>query len=348
MKKLCYFVSAVLLITAAGCNKNNPVPETEAPNGVPLTLTATIGGPQTRVAITDDEAGRKLDFEWEAGDKLSVVSLDSSGELICNDIFTADAGGTTATFSGTFNGGTDATTVVVFYPALTESYEAYGITRWSVPVENGYSNEGVLAEMHGNGIEFRPWIHSLQTALDYPLHLKNYMILRGEAAVSEIHSGKLSVNLKHMTTVLKLKLTLPHNNCTLSAAEIKLMNADGVSGQNFSGRDGAILSGCSFPSDGLNYVRLCLGSQIDPVTELGTGLTVSGNKTTLYIPMVLYGIDKKIAYSKPETLTIKSGQKFFIYVKTTHSEDIEDSLTFTADKDLEPGKLYTIHSSPST
>ena len=342
MKKLFYFISVALLITAVGCNKNNPTSATEKQDGVPMTLTVTIGNPETRVTTTDDEVGKKLSFVWEAGDKVSVVSLNGSGNLISNDIFTTAAGGTIATFSGTFTGG-EANKVVVFYPALTESYVESAITKWRVPSENGESESGILEDLYNDYIEIRDWAYSLQTALDSPSHLKNYMILRGEADIDDIKSNNLTVSLEHLCTVFKVNLTLPASGLTLKNVCINMKKADDSylnivgCGWGYSGNYK------SFPVGGHgDSATICLGSTV--YSGNGTGLTAVGNTATVYIPFTL-NIINQVYIGEPELITMTAGQKFIVNVDT-ETEDYQQTLVFSSNKDLEPGRLYTINSSP--
>ena len=86
-----------LVACVSACDKTEAPAVKEA--GVPMILKATIGDPASRVTITDDEGNKVLKAAWEAGDKVSVLSVDNSGKLIANDIFTAGAAGKTATFT---------------------------------------------------------------------------------------------------------------------------------------------------------------------------------------------------------------------------------------------------------
>lgn len=344
MRKIFNFISIALLITAVSCNKDILNPATEDQVGVPMTLTLTIGEPETRVATTDDELAKKLSFAWEAGDKVSVVSLNGGGSLIANDIFTTAAGGTTATFSGTFTGG-EAAKVVVFYPALTESYVEAETTKWRVPRENGYSGStsGILEGLSSTYISIRDWAYTLQTALDSPSHLKNYMILRGEADIDDIKTGNLTVNLEHMTTVLKVKLTLPSAGLTLTRASITMKKADDGYLNNVGQGWGWLGQLKSYSVGGsTNHADICLGSQVSSGT--GTGLTAVGNTATVYIPFTLKLADK--IGSGSEWLTMTAGQKFDLIVETT-TGDYSQTLVFSADRDLKPGKLYTINAAPT-
>ena len=303
-----------------------------------MTLTATIGDPGTRITATDDEAGRKLTFKWEAGDQVSVVSVNSSNQLICNDIFTTAEGGPTATFAGVFNGGASAAKVVVFYPALTESYVESGKTKWQVPPENGYDDEGVLYGLCDSYIWHRSPSYFLQKELGSPSHLKNYLVLRGEADINDIKSNNLTVNLEHMTTVLKLRLTLPSPGLTLCNASVYMEKADGSDLSAVGVGWGYISRFGSYPMGGNSYAaRICLGSSVSGGN--GTGLTAAGTETTLYLPFVLQpGSSTKYTFT--------DGQKFVVYVYDSAGREYTETKQFTGDTDLEPGKLYTINSAP--
>lgn len=346
MKKSIFLASALLLAMSAACNKNDVSSEPTRQEGVPMTLTATIGEPATKVSTTDDAANRKLTFEWEAGDKVSVISLDASHNLISNDIFTADAAGSTTTFTGTYKGGASANQVMVYYPALTESYEDSGKTKWRVPVESGgYSDEGIMYDLYDEYISVRGWAYSLQTALDSPSHLKNYLIMVGEADKTDLASNKLTVTLNHNTTIFKVNLTLPSSGKTLKDVRLELKNADDSNSDFVSHGWGESWRARGFSlAGGNNYATICLGSSVSGGS--GTGLVAAGTTATVYIPCTLSGMRDAIADGNPEVLTITSGQKFLVYVFTSDGF-LTQTLTFAADKELTPGRLYTINCAPT-
>ena len=53
-----------------------------------------------------------------------------------------------------------------------------------------------------------------------------------------------------------------------------------------------------------------------------------------------------IMMGTPEVLTITSGQKFDVQVYTTDAT-LTQTLTFAANKELTPGRLYTINCAPT-
>jgi hypothetical protein len=94
----------------------------------------------------------------------------------------------------------------------------------------------------------------------------------------------------------------------------------------------------SYPIGGNSFAaRVCLGSSIYEGT--GTGLTASGTEATLYIPFVpRLGSETKYTFT--------SGQQFVFHVFDSDGKEYTETKKFTRDTDLEPGKLYTVNSTP--
>ena len=113
-----YIVSMACVIAAlVSCQKNEtPVETADENQPIRLTLTATIGGDDTKVAYVDEE--NVLKAAWEAGDKVSLLSLDISGNLLSNDVFEATYAGKSAEFEGSFTNDPATASVWVYYPAL--------------------------------------------------------------------------------------------------------------------------------------------------------------------------------------------------------------------------------------
>ena len=72
--------------------------------------------PEIKKTVIDVTLPDGLKKEWKSGDKISVISL-KSGSVVTVDSFTAEANGSTSSFSGIYTGSADATLAVV-YPAL--------------------------------------------------------------------------------------------------------------------------------------------------------------------------------------------------------------------------------------
>lgn len=339
MRKHIFIGAALLAILAVSCDKADvPASEPEA-KGIPMTLTATIVSADTKVAVVDDETNKVLKCDWKVGDKVSVLSLNSENKPQTNDIFTATATGKTASFSGTFTGGSPAR-VVVIYPALTEGVGSGSTSaeKWhSSPAHNAnYVTIGILegVDIGYNAMMYSP-DYRLQRVLNSAEHLENYLVMSGEADMTDLSTNKLTVDLVHRTAVLKVKLALPAAGKTIKSVEVYANKADATSFDfsrygwvNFE----TITSSFSANSYS-NYTDMSLGTSID--SGYGSGLTVSGTTATVYIPFVPNGDTGKVTFNTGDKLTVR--------VHYSLSEYVSKELFFSSDKTLQAGNLYTIN-----
>ena len=300
-----------------------------------MTLTATIGAPQTKVSVTDDETSKVIKFAWEKGDKVSVISLDKDGKCIANDIFTGTTAGKTANFTGTYTGG-DAAKVMVYYPALSEKYEYEGVTCYQSPVESGaltITEKGVLYDLKVKEefVQVRG-SNYVQTALDSPSHLKNYMIMAGEADLTKIKSHTTAVTLSHNCMVLKLNLTFPEKDrghlmrVSLSAFH--------------EGGDIIRIGEAGWARLGENNGRAGGGSQIESqYIYLGgdTGVTISGTKATVYL-VVPQGEAGYCDLVSGDKLTVGA-----VFANPSGEDVMSKDLTLSNPMKLEAGKVYTLN-----
>ena len=168
MKKY-FFILAAVCAAMVACNKNETsveAPEVSTP--VKMTLTATIGT-DTKITYVDD--ANVLKTEWELYDKVSLLALDESGNLISKTNFTAQNAGKTAIFEGEFINDPNIVKMVVCYPALLEG-EGTAENPYKSPTENGYSADGPLygAKIGGPYITLRS-AYFLQKNNADPSHL---------------------------------------------------------------------------------------------------------------------------------------------------------------------------------
>ena len=206
MKKLSNILLAGLaLVAAVSCNKENaPVEEPQQNAGVPMTLTATIGGPETKLTMAED--GNVLKSTWDASEKITVITYTGTGwgarvQTIDTFTYSGAAGQTSVDFTGTFTGDA-ANKILVIYPAL-EYDSVKGDYRSASGLIYGVKKE---ADGGNSYIYFNYWDGSYtQTANADPSFLKDNP-LTGEGTVS---GGALSVDLKPLFGVLKMTLTLP-------------------------------------------------------------------------------------------------------------------------------------------
>ena len=202
MKKLNNILLAGLaLVAAVSCSKTEtPAEQPEESVGVPMTLTATIGGPETKVTM--NEEGNVLKSTWDASEKISVITYTGSGydarvQTIDTFTYTGTAGQKSVDFTGTFTGDA-ANNIWVVYPAL--EYDS---------VEGDYRSAsgllyGVKKDDYKIYVDY--WGGSYtQTANADPSFLVDNL-LTGTGTVSE---SALTVDLKPAFGVLKMTLTLP-------------------------------------------------------------------------------------------------------------------------------------------
>lgn len=206
MKKMnTIFLAGLALVAAVSCNKlNAPAEEPEQNAGVPMTLTATIGGPETKMTMAED--GNVLKSTWDASEKISVITYTGSGydarvQTIDTFEYSGSAGVKSADFTGTFTGDA-ANKIRVVYPAL-EYDSVKGDYRSASGLIYGVKKE---ADGGDEKIYINYWAGGYtQAANGDPSFLKDNL-LTGTGTVS---GTALTVDLKPAFGVLKMTLTLP-------------------------------------------------------------------------------------------------------------------------------------------
>ena len=130
MRKSYLLVAAALLV-AASCQKNDNASSVEGIkyNPIDVVLSAAIEDVDTKVGYTED--ANALKAAWKANDKISLVAIDASGNVLSNDVFETTTAGPVAKFDGTYSNPAGAVTVSVFYPALTEGEGTTHLEFWA-------------------------------------------------------------------------------------------------------------------------------------------------------------------------------------------------------------------------
>lgn len=306
-----------------------------------LPLTAAIGGHDTKIAYVDED--NVLKTKWEQFDEVSVISLDKSGNVLTNDVFTAtsvSADGKIAEFEGDFSNHAETKSIYVYYPALNKG-DGSEAEPWRVaPVYEGA--EGVL-----NGVEAGKTYLTfnnaqLQKSLDDPTsHLGQYTVLSGKA---EMEEGNLLVDLEHRSYVLKVLLTFPESGLTVKNLRISAKSeADAdvrVSGSGWT----AISSVGSFPGGWNTSYFIDFGT--DYADGSGTGLLVEGNTLTAYI-VAFAGQSWDYVAQETTWYHLTAGDYFnFMLNATTDGSDeyicTLDNLVLPKDIVLENGKMYRL------
>ena len=206
MKKLNNILLAGLaLVAAVSCSKTEtPAEQPEESVGVPMTLTATIGGPETKMTMAED--GNALKATWDASEKISVITYTGSGDgvrvqTIDTFEYSGTAGVKSADFTGTFTGDA-AHNIWVVYPALEYDsvkgdYRSASGLLYGVKKESESGDYRIYVDYWGGSYT--------QTANADPSFLVDNL-LTGTGTVS---GSALTVDLKPAFGVLKMTLTLP-------------------------------------------------------------------------------------------------------------------------------------------
>ncbi|MBQ7269804.1 MAG: hypothetical protein IJS62_08150 [Bacteroidales bacterium] len=324
------FAAAFAVLALAACQKireSETVQEAIEVNGIEVKLIATIGT-GAKVTYTDDT--NSLKAAWEAGDKVSVISLDSGGGVLHNDIFTADAAGKSSTFSGTFTGAADAAAVVVYYPAFTEGTLETGMS--TVADDAGYPYLGNLQSGSSKfGImNVSGYYHAYATpvAMDQtPGHVWKYTIMRGAADLAGLKEATpvMTVSLEHLSGVFKISLNLPVAGMTVNRISLNFgSNSCFYAGNTFSVNPGTPLS------SGFYYSSTSASMRCGALSaHQGTGITFAGTAGTLYFPIP---VNPNRRFSNLESVTITCG-----------SDTYTVPTGYTGETEFSPGKMYRMN-----
>lgn len=343
MKKTFLIFCGLSLILAASCSKT-PLEKQEdgTCNPVELSFYASIGdNVDTRLTYTPD--GNALKSSWnKTYDKLSLVSLDSYGNVVSSDIFTAQSNGKKVKFSGTYTNSKKASSIIIYYPAFSEGegpYYSPSTGRYNKYSSHGpfgmdgselILNEDVPVQQSSNGNLGLMGYFSLMTALinadDLLIYFKN------DIAISLIHS----------TYIIKAELKMPEwkdqNGDPLGTYVTRVnMYASNPSVLTYSGKgymckNGSLWGGFGTPQQSMS---LALGN-IRQSDGQPVGFNANAGET---ITVYMVGFRGLHEGSIPR-LYIDDSSPFMIEVEHTSGEPLYAVSTKTAYYQLKPGFVY--------
>lgn len=343
MKKTFLIFCGLSLILAASCSKT-PLEKQEdgTCNPVELSFYASIGdNVDTRLTYTPD--GNALKSSWnKTYDKLSLVSLDSYGNVVSSDIFTAQSNGKKVKFSGTYTNSNKASSIIIYYPAFSEGegpYYSPSTGRYNKYSSHGpfgmdgselILNEDVPVQQSSNGNLGLMGYFSLMTALinadDLLIYFKN------DIAISLIHS----------TYIIKAELKMPEwkdqNGDPLGTYVTRVnMYASNPSVLTYSGKgymckNGSLWGGFGTPQQSMS---LALGN-IRQSDGQPVGFNANAGET---ITVYMVGFRGLHEGSIPR-LHIDDSSPFMIEVEHTSGEPLYAVSTKTAYYQLKPGFVY--------
>ena len=345
MKKTFLIFCGLSLILAASCSKT-PLEKQEdgTCNPVELSFYASIGdNVDTRLTYTPD--GNALKSSWnKTYDKLSLVSLDSYGNVVSSDIFTAQSSGKKVKFSGTYTNSNKASSIIIYYPAFSEGegpYYSPSTGRYNKYSSHGpfgmdgselILNEDVPVQQSSNGNLGLMGYFSLMTALinadDLLIYFKN------DIAISLIHS----------TYIIKAELKMPEwkdqNGDPLGTYVTRVnMYASNPSVLTYSGKgymckNGSLWGGFGTPQQSMS---LALGN-IRQSDGQPVGFNANAGET---ITVYMVGFRGLHEGSIPR-LYIDDSSPFMIEVEHTSGEPLYAVSTKTAYYQLKPGFVYCL------
>lgn len=345
MKKTFLIFCGLSLILAASCSKT-PLEKQEdgTCNPVELSFYASIGdNVNTKLSYTPD--GNVLKSSWnKTYDKLSLVSLDSYGNVVSSDIFTAQSSGKKVKFSGTYTNSKKASSIIIYYPAFSEGegpYYSPSTGRYNKYSSHGpfgmdgselILNEDVPVQQSSNGNLGLMGYFSLMTALinadDLLIYFKN------DIAISLIHS----------TYIIKAELKMPEwkdqNGDPLGTYVTRVnMYASNPSVLTYSGKgymckNGSLWGGFGTPQQSMS---LALGN-IRQSDGQPVGFNADAGET---ITVYMVGFRGLHEGSIPR-LYIDDSSPFMIEVEHTSGEPLYAVSTKTAYYQLKPGFVYCL------
>ena len=343
MKKTFLILCCLSLILAASCSKT-PLEKQEdgTCNPVELSFYASIGdNVDTRLTYTPD--GNALKSSWnKTYDKLSLVSLDSYGNVDSSDIFTAQSSGKKVKFSGTYTNSNKASSIIIYYPAFSEGEGPYYSP--STGRYNKYSSHGPFG-MDGSELILDEDV-PVQQSSNGNLGLMGYFSLMTALINADdlliYFKNDIAISLIHSTYIIKAELKMPEwkdqNGDPLGTYVTRVnMYASNPSVLTYSGKgymckNGSLWGGFGTPQQSMS---LALGN-IRQSDGQPVGFNANAGET---ITVYMVGFRGLHEGSIPR-LYIDDSSPFMIEVEHTSGEPLYAVSTKTAYYQLKPGFVY--------
>lgn len=230
-----------------------------------------------------------LKKEWEAGDKISVISL-KNGSIATVDSFTARSKGRSVSFSGNYTGAANASLLVV-YPAMENTS---GKVYESAPL---YGNEtGFFRAVEGTGyVLFAPkeGMTFIQQKNDDTTGLEQIcFLMTGSSAAILKADGE--VTLQEKTSILRLELDSSALGKGETVKSVSLIMSDGTP---FTSCRGSL----SLTGSSSQWVTNDPSSRFD----IDLGNFVPGNILSIYVPIFPNAADASLAGVSDRMLSVR-------------------------------------------
>ena len=338
MRKSYLLVAAALLV-AASCQKNDSASSVEGIkyNPIDVVLSAAIEDIDTKVGYTED--ANALKAAWKANDKISLVAIDASGNVLSNDVFETTTAGPVAKFSGTYSNPKGAVMVSVFYPALTEG-KGTEAEPWHVKKREGTGLSDPTPLLY-DVVKKQPFIsvhpmYQLQRGNGDLSNVDEAVVMYGKITdFSALVANDVNVTLKSICYVVKVTAKVPSGCDHLTRINLIATNGTstppmGITGWTRLNDEFGIRSGnkSSNYAVGLGKTFRSAGS------SLGTGVSPDGSGNIVaYI--IGYTGEPRVLPSGT-VLAIEAGYGFV-------SDKFNATETLATDISLAPGKMYRVN-----
>ncbi len=215
MKKIA-LIALAAIAALVSCQKNELPADNARPEGIPMTLNATIGN-DTKTTYTPD--GNVLKTSWDAIESISVMTL--SGDAVYSiDNFTSNGedGRKSAVFSGTYTGkDAENASVIVIYPALiamaadgSEDISNYHTLVYTSGEDTYSIIDGISLTTPGEDSYCQSNVYPLtQVGNGSTDHLQNYCLMTGEVDKTDLQDNVITTTLSHEFMIFKIVLDAP-------------------------------------------------------------------------------------------------------------------------------------------
>ena len=317
MKKYCFAIAALCAMVLASCQAEiHPAEEEDVRQGAGIPMTLKVSFDDTKTEYTP--SGNGFYCNWEAGDKISVISFDSDSDyatITAIDNFTTDAGD--GVFTGVFTGGS-APRIMVVYPHL-EAYEGSASGKWGSEALNGAFSRRLIDEVKIGestmALNAYTYVYADEN-IDMDV-LKERSLFYGQATID---AGAMTATLQNLFSVLTVTLdfrgaTNPDDpwdeSPVTSAIKTVEINADHFAFENFSwGYPASFKAGSTTNlSRQISYFGAPDTAESDP-TGLVPPTRGSGERSWLKYYIVGNFVDQKAGYKWDITATAANGNTF--------------------------------------
>ena len=338
MRKSYLLVAAALLV-AASCQKNDNASSVEGIkyNPIDVVLSAAIEDVDTKVGYTED--ANALKAAWKAGDKISLVAIDASGNVLSNDVFETTTAGASAKFSGKYSNPVGAVMVSVFYPALTEG-EGTAEKPWQ-----SKKREGI-----GLADDTKPLLFNLKKGNSFISVSAEYQLQRSNGDLSNVDeavvmhgkitdfpalvAGDVNVTLKSICYVVKVTAKVPSGHDIINV-DFSAYNSSYFPALTFYGWTYANDEFGKFTGNSLTYCNVGLGAMFQSEgSTYGTGVSPDGSGNV--VAYIIGYTGKPCVLPSGTVLAVEAGYG-------SVPDKFKATKTLATDISLEPGKMYRVN-----